>query len=818
MARHYSAPVLSGVFAAQLALLGLAVAPPLEAQTRVTFEPPTSVAGFASAAVLVGDELFVGRTGVAPGFPLPPSRPGSVHVYQRSGDGFEEVAVVEAEDGVVGDGFGSAVAAQGDWLAVGASGAGAGTVHLFRRTSSGWVPDGRLSKEDGSFGQALALHDGGLFVGSGDTGSNGTVFTYHRTDSGWQPGPELTASDAEDQRFGASLSARGNQLLVGAPGPGGSVSAAGIQGQPGPGAAYLFQQDGDSWNEVARLAVVSENAAEASLGLGSKVHLGDGWLVAGAPISGGAKGAVYEFRRGGDGAWSLSQRVAASPGEAPALLGADFAVAGSDLLVGAPFVGQGVGAVYVFRRAEDGAWTEAQSLTVEAEGLATLFGMSVTAEGNTALLGAPAADFFEGTGYVFARADDGTWSQTNTVTDVGTGLESITGDQVDCAGGNAAGFACEDVDLVSFLPVSALGGKRGIMVSDVWGWTDPETGREYAIVGRFDGTSFVDVTDAGNPIFLGDLPMTEGATMNLWRDIKVYANHAFVVADAAGAHGVQIFDLTRLRDFDGTPETFTEDAHYDGIHSAHNIVINEETGFAYSVGSSMGGETCGGGLHMIDVRDPKNPTFAGCFADSMTGNAGTGYSHDAMCMNYRGPDAEHAGKEICFGANETALSIADVTDKANPVALSRASYPNVAYSHQGWISEDHKFFFLNDELDELSGTQPKTRTLVWDVQDLDDPVLLTEYQGETAASDHNLYVKGDLMYQSNYVSGLRIIDISDAANPVEVAHFDTVPWGDDAPGFAGSWSNYPFFESGNIIVSSMREGLFVLKKRSRPIS
>ena len=789
----------------------------LTAQSRVDFSAPSPAAGFASAIALVGDELFVGRTGSAPGFPLPPSRAGTVHVFQQTPSGFEEVAVVEADDGEIGNGFGAAVAAEGDWLAVGAPTPEGGAVYLFERSGSDWVQRARISEPGTNFGQAVAIEDGWLFVGGAESGDRGTVFTYEFAGSGWQAAAEITPSDATDTRFGRALSVHSGMILVGAPGPGGSISGAGMQGQPGPGAAYLFTRDGSGWNEVARLAVNAEDPAEGSLGLGAKVHLGDGWLLASAPITGNAVGAVYEFREQG-GSWSMTDRFAPATAQGPALMGIDFAVAGEDVLVGAPFSGQAKGVVHVFRRGTDGQWMEAQALSIEADGLAAFFGMAVAATDQIAVLGAPGADFFEGTGYVFSRASDGTWTETSAVTDLGTGLTAITGDQVDCSDGDAAGFSCEDVDLVSFLPVSELGGKRGIMVSDVWGWTDPDTGREYAIVGRFDGTSFVDVTDAGNPVFLGDLPMTEGATMNLWRDIKVYANHAFVVADAAGPHGVQIFDLTRLRDFDGTPETFTEDAHYDGIHSAHNIVINEETGFAYSVGSSMGGETCGGGLHMIDVRDPKNPTFAGCFSDPLTGNAGTGYSHDAMCMNYRGPDAEHTDKEICFGANETALSIADVSDKANPVALSRASYPNVAYSHQGWISEDHKFFFLNDELDELSGTQPRTRTLVWDVQDLDDPILLTEYQGETAASDHNLYVRGNLMYQSNYVSGLRIIDISDPGNPVEVAHFDTVPWGEDSPGFAGSWSNYPFFESGNIVVSSMREGLFLLKKRSRPIS
>ena len=102
---------------------------------------------------------------------------------------------------------------------------------------------------------------------------------------------------------------------------------------------------------------------------------------------------------------------------------------------------------------------------------------------------------------------------------------------------------------------------------------------------------------------------------------------------------------------------------------------------------------------------------------------------------------------------------------------------------------------------------------MWDIDDLDDPILAKEHIGETEASDHNLYVRGRFMYQSNYVAGLRVIDISDRENPVEVGYFDTVPWGENDPGFAGSWSNYPFFESGTIVVSSIKEGLFLLKKR-----
>ena len=226
--------------------------------------------------------------------------------------------------------------------------------------------------------------------------------------------------------------------------------------------------------------------------------------------------------------------------------------------------------------------------------------------------------------------------------------------------------------------------------------------------------------------------------------MKVYADHVFIVADMAADHGMQVFDLTRLREFSSEMLTFEMDAHYDRINSVHNIVINEETGFAYAVGSSGGGDSCGGGLHMVNIQEPKNPVFAGCFADPSTGRSGTGYSHDAQCVIYDGPDREHAGKEICFGSNETALSIADVTDKDNPIALAMGEYPNVAYTHQGWLTEDQAYFYMNDELDEVRGLTQGTRTLIWDVSDLDEPIMVKEHISENTASDHNLYIVGNL--------------------------------------------------------------------------
>ena len=292
--------------------------------------------------------------------------------------------------------------------------------------------------------------------------------------------------------------------------------------------------------------------------------------------------------------------------------------------------------------------------------------------------------------------------------------------------------------------------------------------------------------------------------------MKVYRDHTYIVADGAGEHGVQVFDLTRLRDEGGPDAVFEPDYTYPGIHSAHNIVVNEQTGFAYAVGSSGGGETCGGGLHMLALDDPSRPTFAGCFAHANTGRRGTGYSHDAQCVIYDGPDEEHQGKEICLGSNETRLSIADVTDKDAPVALASVDYPSVVYAHQGWLTEDHRYFYMNDEGDEPQGLVEGTRTLVWDVMDLDEPVLVKEYIADTPDTDHNLYIRGNLMYQSNYGAGLRILDISNPVEPEEIAYFDTTPWQGGA-----SWSNYPYFESGIIVVTSTGDGLFLVRNTAR---
>lgn len=383
--------------------------------------------------------------------------------------------------------------------------------------------------------------------------------------------------------------------------------------------------------------------------------------------------------------------------------------------------------------------------------------------------------------------------------------------EIPCENGTAGGYACDRVDLLSHLSRRELGAAGSILLNDVWGWTDPLTGGEYALVGRMDGVAFVDVTDPHLPRYLGSLAATAGTRTTIWRDMKVYRDHAFVVAGGAGPHGMQIFDLRQLREVNA-PRDFTPTALYTGVESSINVAINAETGFAYLLGST-GGETCGGGAHIVDVSEPLEPVFAGCFSHPGTGRSYTGTSHDAQCVVYRGPDEDHRGREICLSANETAISIADLTDKQNPNPIAIAQYPNTGYAHQGWLTGDHRYFFSTDELDETMEPAERQRTLIWNVSDLDDPILVKEYFAPVGGPEHNLYVHGDRLYISDKRAGVRVLDIGDPENPVEAGYFDTTAQGEDASGFVGAWSVYPFFESGSVLVSSRSGGLFVVRAR-----
>jgi choice-of-anchor B domain-containing protein len=370
-----------------------------------------------------------------------------------------------------------------------------------------------------------------------------------------------------------------------------------------------------------------------------------------------------------------------------------------------------------------------------------------------------------------------------------------------CEDGMAGMFPCDNVNLASFIPLSEMGSTWS---SDIWGWTDQKTGHEYALIGLGDGTGFIDITKPRHPNYLGKLPTH--TISSTWRDLEVVGDHVFIVSEASG-HGMQVFDLTRLRHVK-KPQTFTEDAHLGGFGQAHTITADPLTNTVFVNGARTGVTICqngGGGPIMVDVSKPEKPALAGC-------NGQDGYTHDMQCTVYHGPDAPYQGREICLGSNEDTLTITDVTDRDNPKQISKTSYPTASYVHQGWLTPDHKYFLSDDELDEAQSEVSSTTTYMWDMRDLDHPKVMGEFEHGTQSIDHQLFITGKIATESNYMSGVRFIGTSKLAKGklAKKGFFDVYP-AEDGVDFAGTWANFPFFDSGTVVASGMEEGLFVLR-------
>ncbi len=774
---------------------------------------------FGNSVVLEGDELIISE-------PNTNFREGSVYVYHKSdNDGWQQTQRLTAPDAKRADGFGSVLARSGNTLFVGQR---EGPIHVFTRSDTGWSASGAISGEGTSgvdngcgqygycgtdFGIALAAHGEWLLVGSpgappsarrgnDEQGrSPGVVYAYRRSGEGsWRMAGTLQATGGTDgDRFGSTIHVSAAGALIGA--PMWDDETAEIEGV---GRVTSFMVRDGQWVEAGTLALVSEPNAN----FGSSIAVqGDAALV-GVPGLNETRGAVLAYERQSAMApWTRGGGFSLGGDETGDQFGAGVAFSGSDVWVGAPRLHENeTGSVYVYEADANGMLPDtprriALEKTVERDA----FGQHIVANGGTVVVTSPGMHHQSGAVFVFEPGQ----SEGQMLVGPPDALGALLGEERICTDGKVGPFDCDEVELLSFIPNSILRAPenaRGVRTNDNWGWTDQTTGREYALVGRNDGTSFIDITDPTNPVLIGDLPKPWGTPPSqLWRDIKTYKDHAYIVADGAGDHGMQVFDLTRLRYVVDAPELFEPDTHYRRIASSHNIVINEETGFAYAVGSRGGGESCGGGLHMINIQDPKNPVFAGC----SRGEHGT---HDSQCVTYEGPDATYLGREICLNSNGREFEIADVTDKDSPVILSTASSPDAGYIHQGWLTDDHRYFYQDDEADVIRGSVSTTRTLVWDLTDLEDPVLITEFMGSMPASAHNLYLKDGFAYQANYRFGLHVLDIADPENPVEVGFFDTTPYL-DGPGFSGAWSTFPFYESGTVLVTSLQEGLFLLRKR-----
>jgi choice-of-anchor B domain-containing protein len=387
-----------------------------------------------------------------------------------------------------------------------------------------------------------------------------------------------------------------------------------------------------------------------------------------------------------------------------------------------------------------------------------------------------------------------------------------------CVNNLAGNFECNNIDLLAHFPLNEFSSSPQA-ANDIWGHVDLNNGDEYAIIGLDNGVAVVNVTNPKNPTEVGTIT---GKT-DIWRDIKVYQYfdeklnlwraYAYATLDGSTDY-VTVIDLNHL------PNSISLVQRNRAVTQAHNVYISniDHTlnvalpGMAPTL-QLIGANTFSGAFHSYSLADPEDISL-------LTNNsAGSGYSHDGASLlikDNRKTDDCQTNEEACsvfIDFNEKEMKLWNISDAKDSKLLGSVEYSDVSkanmYVHSGWGSEDNQFVFVQDEFDEYRGGLNST-VRIFSISDLNNPEQVGQWTGPTKAIDHNGFVRGNRYYMSNYERGLTVLDISDSTTPVEIGFFDTFTPSNNAS-FNGAWGVYPFLPSGNIIVSDINSGLYVLK-------
>ena len=308
--------------------------------------------------------------------------------------------------------------------------------------------------------------------------------------------------------------------------------------------------------------------------------------------------------------------------------------------------------------------------------------------------------------------------------------------------------------------------------SDVWGYRTPD-GEEYAIMGILEGVAFVRISTME---VIDIVPGPQNNDYYFHRDIKTYGHYAYVVNEMTGPnYGMLIINLENLPN----SVEFVQSYVHPGNVRSHNLSIDIATGFAYIVRQAYDG------FRIVSLENPEEPDDINM--------VGTPDIHDVYARN----DTVY----VAEGTNGT-FSIWDVSDKYDPVLLTRVSIPNSGYVHNIWPTDDGKYAMTTEE------TVNKT-VKMWDIQDMENVALLGEYLGESNIA-HNTHIRGDFAYISHYTVGVKIVDISDPNNLIEVAEYDTYGL-NDIGDFFGCWGAYPFTLNDYVYASDLEGYLTILK-------
>lgn len=317
----------------------------------------------------------------------------------------------------------------------------------------------------------------------------------------------------------------------------------------------------------------------------------------------------------------------------------------------------------------------------------------------------------------------------------------------------------------------------GQTLANIWGYVD-SLGNEYALVGASQGLSIVNVTDPDSIWEVAQIPGPD----DLWKEVKTWGRYAYVTTEDPTVQGLQIIDLGNL------PGTNLPSKYWgpviNGVQMTTIHALHIDNGFAYLYGVNGQGSSLQGAV-IADLTDPWNPTVAGVYNEQ--------YIHDGYVRNNK----LYAG-HIYAGY----FAVIDVTDKANPVVVETQNTPG-NFTHNTWLSDNSQVLFTTDEVSNSYLTS-------YDITDLSDINELDRFQTTPGSGSivHNTHILNDYAVTSWYRDGVVVVDGHRPQNLVEVGRYDTYPGSGD--GFDGDWGVYPFLPSGNLVVSNIDEGLFVI--------
>ncbi|MBP6812980.1 MAG: choice-of-anchor B family protein [Saprospiraceae bacterium] len=331
------------------------------------------------------------------------------------------------------------------------------------------------------------------------------------------------------------------------------------------------------------------------------------------------------------------------------------------------------------------------------------------------------------------------------------------------------------------LPIASPGNLK-LQYNSCWGLA--VNGHEYAVIGGAAHVLFFDVTEPTQPKLVGKF---QGRATVVPREFKSYKNRVYAVADGAN-DGLMIFDLSHAEDT--IIRTYWDTTFFKKIHT---IALDTTSGRIY-----MNGGNANQGIIVLDAsQNPDSPTFLA--HPDLPG----GYVHDCYVRN----------DTVYVSSGNEGYYIFDFKDPQNPVLLAQIS--TGGYNHNSWLTLDGKYAYYAEEI-------PQGRPMhIVDLQNLalgeievvgsflDN--ILEPAADVKLAIPHNLYIKGDLLYDSQYEDGLLVYDISDRLHPTLIAHYDTRPENTNYNGYFGNWGNYPWLPSGTIISSDMQNGLFLFR-------